>query len=120
MRNDKMILLDMLLAIQKIERFVDGMEYSQFEASEITQSAVIREFMVIGEAAKLISEETKQAISEIAWPQITAMRNRLVHAYFDIRLKVVWQTIQEDLPVLKQALEEKVGSEEDNQDDLEE
>jgi len=120
MRSDEMILLDMLLAAQKIDRFISGMDYSEFEASEITQSAVIREFMVIGEAAKLVSEQTKQAISGVAWPQMAAMRNRLVHSYFDIRLQVVWQTIQDDLPLLRQALETSLNSEKENSDDIEE
>ena len=59
----------------------------------------------IGEAASRISADTRQAYPEIPWSQIVGMRNRLVHAYFDINLDILWQVVQDDLPALIAQLE---------------
>lgn len=100
MRSDDALLLDMLIAARKIIRFSAGMTFDAFEADEMAQSAVIRELQVIGEAARLVSEEAKTAYPAIDWRTMTGMRNRLVHEYFAIRLDVVWQTVVEDIPPL--------------------
>lgn len=105
MRRDDALLLDMLLACQKLQRFTNGMTVETFLASELVQSAVIREFQVLGDAARLISEAAQNAHPTIPWRVIAGMRNRLVHAYFDIRLEAVWDTIQNDIPPLLTTLE---------------
>ncbi len=105
MRKDEALLLDIMIAARKIERFVEGLSYEQFCNDEMAQSAVIRELQVIGEAARLISEETKTMYPRIEWSAALGMRNRLVHEYFAIRLDVVWQTIQEDIPDLIDQIE---------------
>lgn len=60
---------------------------------------------IIGEAAARVSEATREKYTQIPWVQIVAMRNRLVHMYFDIDLDQVWQAVTEDLPPLVAALE---------------
>jgi uncharacterized protein with HEPN domain len=100
MRDDDALLLDMLLSSQKALRFVEDVDYAAFSQAEILQSAVIRELQVIGEAARLVSEETQVDHPDIEWRAIIGMRNRLVHGYFTIRLDVVWQTLLEDIPPL--------------------
>lgn len=67
---------------------------------------------LIGEAATRISKEGRVAHSEIPWTDIVAMRNRLIHVYFDIDLDRVWDTVTDDLPPLISALEKIVASEE--------
>ncbi len=62
--------------------------------------SLVRLLEIVGEAASGISEELKQSHPDIPWHQMTAMRNRLIHGYFDINLDVVWRTIQDDLPPL--------------------
>ena len=62
--------------------------------------ALVKEIEIIGEAASQISESTWHQWSVIPWADIIGMRNRLVHAYFDINLDILWQTIQHDLPPL--------------------
>jgi uncharacterized protein with HEPN domain len=116
MRSDDALLLDMLIAARKILRFVDGMSESEFENSDMAQSAVIRELQVIGEAARLVSDETRSAQTRVDWRAMIGMRNRLVHEYFAIRLDVVWQTVQEDIPPLLYALERAVPPEEEFDD----
>jgi uncharacterized protein with HEPN domain len=105
MRSDTALLLDMLLATRKLVRYTRELDAQAFEANDLVQSAVVREFQVLGEAARLISDTTKQQYSTIPWRLIAGMRNRLIHEYFDIRLDVVWETIQRDLPALVAELE---------------
>lgn len=73
-------------------------------------SAVLREFEVIGEAANNISERLKKRFPEVPWKSMIGMRNRLIHAYFDIDHDVVWKTIREYLPTLEELLEHIVLS----------
>jgi uncharacterized protein with HEPN domain len=100
MRSDEALLLDMLISLQKIERFTQGLSEHEFQTNDLVQSAVIREFQVLGEAARLASEEAKSRYLAIPWKLIAGMRNRLIHEYFDVRLDVVWTTIQRDIPQL--------------------
>ncbi len=118
MRRDDALLLDILLAAQKILRFVGNMSAEQFAVNEMAQSAVIRELQVIGDASRLITAETQAAHPEIEWADIIGMRNRLVHGYFAIRLDVVWRVIKEDLPRLVAAIAPLIppDDEEDEQD----
>jgi uncharacterized protein with HEPN domain len=105
MRNDDVLLLDMLLAIRRIVKFTDGMSEAEFKNDEKTQSAVLREITVLGEAARLISSETESSHAEIPWRQIAGMRNRLIHEYFNVRLDAVWEVIVSDIPALMKRLE---------------
>ena len=70
----------------------------------------------IGEAASKVSRATRSDLSTIPWQDITDMRNRLVHAYFDINLNIVWHTVTEELPALTAELERVVLGEQHNED----
>lgn len=113
-RRDEALLLDMLLACRKIRKFTQGHTQASFETDEMLQSAVIREFQVLGEAARMVSDEEKARHEVIPWTVIRAMRNRLIHEYFDIRLDVLWDTVQDDIPPLLQMLEKIVPPESDD------
>lgn len=113
MRSDDALLLDILIAGRKIMRFTAGMTIEAFETDEIAQSAVIRELQVIGEAARLVSDETKATYLGIDWRTMVGMRNRLVHEYFAIRLDVVWQTILDDISPLVDQLSAVFARKED-------
>lgn len=67
--------------------------------------ALVRAVEIIGEAASRVSESTRAATPEVPWTQMTAMRNRLIHAYFDVDRNVVWQTAVEEIPALVTVLE---------------
>ena len=111
MRSDEALLLDMLISSQKIEQFVAEFTQEQFELSELHQSAVVREFQIVGEAARMISEQTKLAHPEIAWTLISGMRNRIIHEYFRVDLDLLWSAIQEDIPELIELLKPLVPPE---------
>jgi uncharacterized protein with HEPN domain len=68
--------------------------------------AIIKSIEMIGEAASKVTETFKTEKSNIPWIDIINMRNRLIHAYFDVNLDIVWQTVKTDLPDLIKALEE--------------
>lgn len=68
--------------------------------------SLVRCIEIIGEAASRVSGETRMLVPQIPWPDLVGMRNRLVHAYFDIDLDRVWDTVLDDLPPLIAQLEE--------------
>jgi uncharacterized protein with HEPN domain len=105
MRTDETHLLDMLLAARKVKKFSLALTQEEFNQSELHQSAIIRELQVIGEAARLVSDETKTEHNQINWAEIAGMRNRLVHEYFRISLKVVWQVVEDGIDELITQLE---------------
>lgn len=114
MRSDMVLLLDMLLAAQNVRQFTAGVLEDEFYNSALIQSAVVRELQVIGEAARLISEDTRRKYRKIEWRKIMGMRmrNRVIHEYFDIRADLVWDVVQNDIPELIEQLEYIVPPEE--------
>ncbi len=105
MRDDTSYFLDMLIAARKIRLFVNGLTEADFNQSQLHQSAVMRELFIIGEAARGVSSEGKSEHPEINWDEMLGMRNRLVHEYFRIKLNLVWETVEYDIPVLITRLE---------------
>lgn len=92
---------DILEAIARIERYVEGLTFEQFQADQKTVDAVIRNLEVIGEAVRHLAGQRESLPTGIPWEDIAGMRNVLIHAYFGVDLKIVWHTIVEDLPELK-------------------
>jgi len=113
MERDEAYLLDILIAARKALRFVEGMTWEGFQQSELHQNAVMRPLEIIGEAARLVSQQTRQAHPEIPWEQMIGMRNRLIHEYFRVNLKTVWETVQNDLPRLIALMEPLVPPEDE-------
>ncbi len=104
MRDDGERILDMLDAIERIQRHAEKGR-DAFDQDELLQTWVIHHLEIIGEAASKLSQALRDAHHEIPWPQIVAMRNVIAHEYFGIDLDAVWQVIERDLPSLKQNLE---------------
>jgi uncharacterized protein with HEPN domain len=105
MLRDEILLLDMLQAARDAVEFVASLDQPQFEASKLHQNAVIRSIEIIGEAAGKVSRSFQQAHPEIPWSAIVGMRHRLVHAYNDVELGLVWDVARSRLPDLIAILE---------------
>ncbi len=91
---------DILEAIAEIQRFTHGVTYESFRRDDKSIRAVEMNFIIIGEAANQIPEEIEEKYPAIPWNLMRAMRNRIVHAYFNVDEKLMWDTIQNDLPPL--------------------
>lgn len=100
MWRDEAYLLDMLLAAQKVQRFIEDVTWDRFQQDDLLQSAVMHQVQIIGEAARRVSPEYKESHPEIPWARIVGMRHRLVHDYFQIDLDRVWGVIKGDIPAL--------------------
>jgi uncharacterized protein with HEPN domain len=92
--------VDILDAIAAIQQFTAGMNYAAFACDRKTLDAVLRNFTVIGEAARHVPDDVTAAYPEIPWQDMRDMRNILMHEYFGVNLRIVWNTIQIYLPPL--------------------
>jgi uncharacterized protein with HEPN domain/predicted nucleotidyltransferase len=95
-------------AIEKIHRYSSDRE--EFFRREEIQDAVIRGLEIIGEAVSRLSQDLKDVHPNVPWQQISGLRNRLIHGYFDVQLDRVWETVEEDVPGFEQAISEIVTS----------
>jgi uncharacterized protein with HEPN domain len=94
----------MLEAIGLIRNYVDGFSKEDFQADKRTQQAVILNIVVIGEAATRLADEYPDFVArypDVQWKSMRGMRNRMAHGYFDINLDIVWDTIQQSIPILE-------------------
>ena len=87
-------------AIGKIQRYTAGQTNESFATDERTVDAVVRNFQVLGEAARHVPVEVQSKYPEIPWSIMQGMRHILVHDYFKVKVDIVWRTIQTDLPNL--------------------
>ena len=89
-------------AIESIEMFAAGLEFSDFQSNDLVWSAIERKLMIVGEASVYLSDETKELFSEVPWRQIKGFRNIVIHEYFGISVQMEWSVIKAHLPQLKQ------------------
>ena len=98
--EDAIRLRHMLDAAQEAVSFTKGKKRQDLDANRMLALSLIKLIEIIGEAASGLTPELRQQHADIPWQDIVSMRNRLVHAYFDIDLDRVWDTMIEDLPRL--------------------
>jgi uncharacterized protein with HEPN domain len=99
--NSKIFLLHILEAIEKLEEITTTTSNEEFLKNWIIQDAILKNFIVIGEAVANIDEEVKLKYSTINWRGAKSMRNFIVHEYFSVDLNFVWETIFETIPNFK-------------------
>jgi uncharacterized protein with HEPN domain len=103
-RDDSAYLKHILDSVRFIDKYSKKLTVAQFIKDELVQSAIVRQLEIIGEAANLVSKQTKQELKGVEWAKIVGMRNKLIHEYFGVDLNVVWSTIKQELPKLEKEL----------------
>jgi uncharacterized protein with HEPN domain len=106
MQRDPQFLLDMLQSAELIASYTDQISKDEFIQNVQLQDAVIRRLLVIAEAARRVSEITRQERFDISWSEMNGMRNRLVHEYDDVDFDIVWDVVQNEIPSLITALKQ--------------
>ena len=99
-RDDKTLLRDMIEAARSAVSAIEGSEQAALAADHVRALGLVKCLEIVGEAAGRLSAELRARQPAIPWAQIIGMRNRLVHAYFEIDYEQVWKALTEDLPPL--------------------
>ena len=105
----------MLEATEEAMSFAQGLARADLDGDRRTVLAIVKSVEIIGEAASKVSADLRRTLPEVPWPEIVAMRNRLVHVYFSVNLDRVWETITDDLPRLTAELEKALASEDEDE-----
>ncbi|MGD1850612.1 MAG: DUF86 domain-containing protein [Cyanophyceae cyanobacterium] len=92
---------DILENIAIAQEFINGLTFEQFDQDPRTTYAVTRAVEIIGEAAKSIPTSIRNSYPQVPWRSITGMRDKMIHQYFGINHRVLWSTVQDDLPALE-------------------
>ena len=100
-RTYKDYINDITASITNVSEFIKDLDYDDFIKDRKTEFAVIRALEIIGEATKNIPESIRDKYPEVPWKSMAGMRDKLTHAYFGVRLELVWNTASELLPPLK-------------------
>ena len=104
-KDDLIRLRHMLDSAREAISYAAGRERTELNENRMLVHSLVRCVMIVGEAAASVSPGCRAQLPGIAWADIVGMRNRLVHAYFDINLDLVWDTVTDDLPALIAELE---------------
>lgn len=110
-RESLLRLEDIVEAIDKIERYIAGLDADAFVADERTRDAVIWNIAVIGEAARMLPPELENRYPDVPWARMRGMRNIVVHEYFGIDEGIIWETAARNLPPLARRLREILARE---------
>lgn len=106
-----MYLEDILIAINRIEEYIDDCIFIDFKRDYKTVDAVIRNFEIIGEAAKNLPKEFKEKYPEVPWEEMYLLRNKVSHEYFGIDYEIIWDLAINYLPENKSQIENILNKE---------
>lgn len=110
-KEDANRLYHMLEAAREAVGFAKGRTRDNLATDRQLTHSLVRCIEIIGEAAGRVSPEYRKANPQINWDDMVGMRNRLIHAYFDVNLDIVWRTVEEELPALIDELEPIIKAE---------
>ena len=103
-RKPEHLLKDILNALDETLLFVADLDFEKYLQNAMAKKAVERNLEIIGEAANRLPDEFKTKNDRVDWALIRGFRNRLAHEYFRLDHRILWQVVQDDLPILKQHL----------------
>ena len=104
--RDRGRLTDIIEAIDNISEFVDGVSFDEYLNNKMMRFAVVKNLENVGEASYMLTKELKEKHAEINWKKVIGMRNVLVHDYNQIEDRIVWSTVTDDLPLLKEQIKQ--------------
>jgi uncharacterized protein with HEPN domain len=104
MRRERERLLDILEAIERIEKYADDGK-DAFVSDELIQTWIVHHIEIIGEACRSLPNDFQAMYADIPWADIVGMRNILIHHYFGIDTDAVWSVVERDLPELKLSIQ---------------
>lgn len=105
-RKPSAIIEDILQCIEHIQSYTSSLSFEEFSSHFMAVEACLYNIQVIGEAVSLLPKDIKKENPDIKWAAIKGMRNRLIHEYFGTDLQLVWDVIKDELPELKNRLED--------------
>lgn len=97
-RDQVLYLEDIVLSMERVQEYIAGLDFQHFKWDHKTVDAVIRNFEIIGEAAKNLSGEIKGQHTLIPWEEMYRLRNRISHEYFGIDYEIIWDIATRHLP----------------------
>ncbi len=110
MKEDEIYLQHILQAVERIEEYTTDFSSDDFFSNHLVQDAVIRQFEIIGEATKRLSVGITENYVQIEWKDVAGMRDKLIHHYMGVDIEVLWDTIQQDIPILKEEVKKILGN----------
>lgn len=114
-RGWKLRIKDILNAINAVLTYTEGMKYETFVSDRKTVDAVMRNLIIIGEPASNVADDFLAEHPNLPWRDMRDMRNFVVHEYFGVSDKIIWDTVQNDLPPLIPQLRQLLESRQSDQ-----
>jgi len=105
-RDWKLFVEDIIESIELIDSYITNMNFENFKDDRKTIDAVVRNFEIIGEAARNIPDEIKTKYQNVDWKGMIGLRNRIAHKYFGLSLSIIWEILKQELPPLKEKMKQ--------------
>jgi uncharacterized protein with HEPN domain len=105
-RDPRVYLDDILDAMNKAEMFVAGMSYEQVENDLRTHYAITRALEIVGEATRRLADSFREQYPDVPWRDMAGMRDRIIHGYDNVKLRIVWDVVKQDIPQVRPLIEQ--------------
>lgn len=102
--SDRLYVRHICDAAKQLAEYVHGHQREDLARDPLLRDGLIRQIEIIGEAASQLSQDFKARFPQVPWPDVVGMRHRLIHAYFNVNLDLVWEAAVRDAPELLRAL----------------